>query len=207
MTAAQMITMMSSLLDDKGGVAPFWVNPQDYYDALNTAQRELLDDLIEIKDVPAYRALVVKETLADGTSLANRCRLPLSVRDSATPRHVTIKDVVAFTTYLGVGTPSFAQASVYNGAFHTNPAAQTWDVVYLREPLEIGVSQDCELSPVVHVKVVDKAKDIMLHKSLDAPQLDLVETQRNKEEIYSKKKPQPQTGYFPEPREIPYSTR
>ena len=64
MTAAQMVSALQSLVDENSTVAPFYVNAQDYYDALAPAVRNhlvcrVVDQLIPVTQKHDIEGLVM----------------------------------------------------------------------------------------------------------------------------------------------------
>jgi hypothetical protein len=201
MTAATMINIMQSLVDENTAVAPFYVNGQDYYNALNQAQMEVLANAVNGKPVnwKIVRPLVVNDVLNDGGTLSQPCYKPLMVTDSTNKLTGKIVDVLQYRGYNKVSMPSMLQGEVDGTTFRTIPAAQTGiTIYYLRYPLDISASQDCELFPSVHQEIVMKAFELLVHKDLDAPYTEMIDTERNREELLKQK-----TGQ-PVPPELPY---
>ena len=125
MTTAYMVAYLKSTLDELGAVAEFYVDPADYYEALNEAQMQVLNDMLggDDKDFDGCRTLIVSESLADGATLTDHCYLPLSVTDPTGTRRGTIKFSQQFRAYHGVTAPLFLQAEVRADVLHTTPAA------------------------------------------------------------------------------------
>ncbi|MDE2019129.1 MAG: hypothetical protein KGJ13_02150 [Patescibacteria group bacterium] len=208
MTYAQMVQFLKVCLDEIGGVAVFYNDPADYDDALSEGQRGVLMELIGLNEVERYRALVVRESIADGGTLTHHCVRPESVYDAANGLTANLRSEADFNTYFNVTTPDFEQAYVANDTLHTQPGGGTYEIVYIREPAAIGSGQTSELSPVVHELVCLHALQILLHKDIDASGLEMIEAYRNKLEVYKAgKKPPEQTAQGFQPVDIPYSQR
>jgi len=206
MTDAEMLQAIRISVDEIGGIAPFYNDPSDYYEALNEAQLEVLNEAIGDGKVEVYRALIMRESKADGATLTNHCVQPLSVYDAVSGFMATLRYEDDFNTYASSSLPNFRQAHVTNDTLHTTPAAATFVVSYIRPPVLISSGVSCELSEAEHPFVWIRAVQILLKKDIDASGLEMIEAYRNKLEIRKLgKATQTPQGFSPE--QVPYQQR
>ena len=206
MTGPQMLAYLRSGLDDPSGTpTPFW-SDADCYIALNTAQVQVAADALSgsNEDSKLARAIIVDESLADGATAANTIFMPLCVYDAANSRHVPMHGPIEFIAYTGMTGSGFGDACIYSDKMHTNPASQTYHLVYAKFPVAITASVDCTLDEVCHPSVVESARVILLRKDISTSLSEAIEPDRNKLEVL-RHGTQPKTGY--QQRDVPYSSK
>lgn len=222
MTTDDLIKLLKSTIDEIGGVAPFYVDPDDYLLALNDGQGVVFADLAGGTDAQLDRLpeFVVHETLTDpggGVALAGPCFMPLSIHTHTAPRHhVTMKMLPDWLAYAGVTKTGFLQGAIAGDKLLTNPANVEVDVYYLRYPVEMFASYDSQGNPVVmvdpeidevyHFELWQEAIQILLRKDLTSQRVSMIEAWRNRREMFRNakaKKSVLEPAKFV-PKDIPY---
>lgn len=207
MTTAEMISALSSTLDEFGSIpTTFYTNPDDYLIALNNAQLQEVQDAVDapVRYWRNVRNLVVTETITDGATLANECYVPLSVYDSGNQIHMTVVNKGRFVAYQDCAIPSWGIATIEGNTIKTAPAGKTVVLRYIKYPATLAVGTDSNLDPVCHARIVANARPILLRKDIDSSLLDAIEPDRNKLEVFKQAR-SAASGFAP--RETPYSNR
>lgn len=213
MTAADMLSALESMLDQIGlGVWAFW-NTTDLYDALNNAQRNLLMETVTRKDWDNLRrpdvpsSLVVIESATDGNPLANQCEYAFSCWDATNLLSVPLLTTAEYSAYLNQNLPNTLYACVDStdvsnpNIFRSIPTGKTLTLNYLKPLPAIDASHDCQLSAIMHPRIVQEALTILLSKDVDTPIAGLIETYRDQLAKFKIEK-LPQSPY--QPTVIPY---
>jgi hypothetical protein len=194
MTAAEQVTYMQSLMDERvSDPRAFWTDPDDYYAALTEAERKIVMELVENEEWHSLVDLILLENVADGAALTKTAIVVFSAYDPINLLPSMPTSGGMFPQFVDITLPFYSQYEIFQNELVTFPATQTLRVCYLKEPEPIGAAQDSELPVSMHRDMSERACSIMIHRDLSTPMAELIDEWRNHTEL-RKKAAAPKSG-------------